>query len=290
MTPYPTEPKSSEPGCHFDRIPAQLAYLELDHELAARLTRQGEMPHRHAYQEIIWIRDGAVRHLLDSDSIEYPAPTILIIPKGRIHSLVPTPACRGAAIRFTEEFLGLSSHLLFSQFMDHTALRLTAEQADWVARYLSLLAHECRQADPFNLHAARHLLSALIAKLEELRLTAAHLVPHDVNSTLCLWNRFNTEIERHFKAEHTVAYYATALGISPRKLGEVVKLYTGKHVSIVIDDRLITEAKRLILFSELSIKEIAFELGFEEHSYFSKVFKKVTGLTPSEFKQRRTAA
>lgn len=266
--------------------PSQFAYLELDDVLVNRLNSRQEIPHRHSYQEIIWIRVGAVKHLLDDNLVEHPAQTILIIPKGRIHTLIPTPDCRGAAIRFTEEFLATPSHLLFSQFIGHTALHLNSQQAAGIAAYFSLLACEYQHADPFNLHAARYLLSALIAKLEEIRLMSAQLIPRDVNSTLCIWNRFNTILEQKFKVEHAVSFYASELGISPRKLGEVVKLYAGRHASTAIDDRLIAEAKRLILFSNLTIKEIAFNLGFEEHSYFSKVFKKVTGATPSDFKQR----
>jgi len=67
-------------------------------------------------------------------------------------------------------------------------------------------------------------------------------------------------------------------------LNEIVKLSLGKTASEAIEERRILEAKRLIKFSGLSIKEIAFELGYEEHSYFTKVFKKITGCTPTEFK------
>lgn len=267
-------------------ISSSFVYLELDENLVVSLNGRIKPPHRHSYQEIIWIRQGAVQHLLDDELAEYPADTVLIIPKGRIHALLPAPDCRGAAIRFTEEFLPTPSHLLFSQFIGRTALQLDHAQADCITSYFSLLHSEYHHADPYNLQAARHLLSALVAKLEEFRLVDARLVPHDVNSTLCIWNRFNSIIEEKFTTEHGVRYYAAELGVSPRKLGEVVRLYTGKYVSEIIDDRLIVEAKRLIIFSNRTIKEIAFDLGFEEHSYFSKVFKKITGHTPSGFKKK----
>lgn len=273
-----------------EEISSPFVCFELDEKLANSLNSRSKPPHRHTYQEIIWIRQGAVKHLLDDGLVEYPADTILIIPKGRIHSLLPTPDCRGVAIRFTEEFIPTPSHLLFSQFIGRTALKLDSDQAKDIAAYFSLLQGQYRHADPYNLQVARHLLAALIGKLEEFRLLDACLIPHDVNSTLCIWNRFNTIIEQKFTSEHTVSYYASELGITSRKLGEVVKLYTGKYVSTVIDERLVTEAKRLILYSDLTIKGIAFELGFAEHSYFSKVFKRVTGYTPSDFKQQSSPA
>lgn len=268
----------------FEVIPEQFLFFEMERETVELVRAAAKPAHRHSYQEIIWVRQGTAEHLLDGDILEFPAQTLLIIPKGRIHRFVPSPDCRGSVIRFREEFLLNPSHLLFSQFTGHTALQLSAEQAVAVEAYFSLLRCEFRHADPYHLQALRHLLAAFVAKLEELRLVHSRMRPQDFSRTLCIWNRFNTLIEQKFKSEHAVSYYAAELGLSSRKLGEIVKLYTGTFVSRVIDERLVTEAKRLILFSELTIKEIAFELGFEEHAYFTKVFKKFTGKTPSDFK------
>ncbi|MDD2541226.1 MAG: helix-turn-helix transcriptional regulator [Desulfuromonadaceae bacterium] len=274
----------------FEEIPAQFLIVELDEGTVAQIRHNKKPPHRHFYQEIIWVRQGSAEHLLDGDIIEFPAQTLLIIPKGRIHRFVPSVDCLGCAIRFKEEFLANPSHLLFSQFTGHTAMQLTQEQTAGIEAYFSLLRCEYKHADPYQLQALSHLLAAFIAKLEELRLLHSRMVPQDFTRTLCIWNRFNSLIEQKFKTEHAVSYYASELGLSSRKLGEVVKLYTGKYVSDVIDERQITEAKRLILFSTRTIKEIAFELGFEEHSYFSKVFKKLTGSSPSDFKNNSLSA
>ena len=274
----------------FEAIPEQFLFFELDEALVTTLLDQDKPPHRHAYQEIIWLRQGTAEHLLDGESITLPAQTLLIVPKGRIHRFLPAEDCRGCVIRFREEFLPQPSHLLFSQFAGHTALQLSQEQAIAVEAYSALLRAEAVQADPYKLQALRHLMAAFIARLEELLLLQARMVPQDFTRTLCLWNRINAAIEQSFRSEHGVAYYAAELGVSPRKLGEVVKLYTGRYVSAVIDERLVTEAKRLLLFSNRTVKEIAFELGFEEHSYFTKVFKKHTGLSPSDFKRSSTSA
>lgn len=274
----------------FEEMTDQFLFFNLDKEFVAELNLNAKLPHRHSYQEIIWVRQGSAEHLLDGDIIEYPSQTLLVVQKGRIHCFNPSPDCLGCAIRFKEEFLPNQSHLLFSQFGDHTTLHLNSEQSAKIETYFSLLSTECKLADPYHLQALRFLLGAFIAKLEEMRLISSEMVPHDFTRTLGLWSRLNTLIEQKFKTEHAVSFYAENLGVSPRKLGDVVKLYTGKYVSDVIDDRLIAEAKRLLLFSNLTVKEIAFDLGFEEHSYFTKVFRKLTGNTPSEFKQNTSPA
>lgn len=274
----------------FEAIPDQFLFIELDRETVLQLGHEIKRPHRHLYQEIIWVRQGTAEHLLDGDIVEFPAQTLLIVPKGRIHRFVPSPDCLGCVIRFKEEFLPNPSHLLFSQFSGHTAVPLAGEQAAGIEAYLALLRREYKNDDPYHLNALRYLLAAFVARLEELRLLGAMVMPQDFRRTLNVWTRFNVLIEQNFKIRHDVGFYASELGLSPRKLGEVVKLYTGRYVSDVIDERLITEAKRLILFSDITIKEIAFELGFEEHSYFSKVFKKLTGTTPSDFRPKPVSA
>jgi len=268
----------------FEEMSGQFLFFEMDEDLVDALHRNSSPPHRHAYHEIIWVRHGSAVHLLDGEILEFPKQTLLLVPKGRIHRFNPASGSQGSVIRFQEEFLLNPSHLLFSQFIGHTALQLGSEQSGFVESYCKLLSREYTQADPYNLQALRYLLGAFIAKLEELRLLQSHIIPRDVSRTLCIWNRFNVLIEQQFKTEHNVSYYASELGVTTRKLGEIVKLYAGRYVSDVIDERLMTEAKRMILFSDFTLKEIAFELGFEEHSYFSKVFKRLTGKTPSEFR------
>jgi AraC-like DNA-binding protein len=277
------EPAFPVPG-DFEEISGQFHLFELDEEMAGRLNRNPPLPHRHAYHEIIWVRKGSASHLLDGEELEFPTLTVLVIPKGRVHRFKPSAGCLGSVIRFRDEFLLDTSHMIFSQFAGHTALQLTRERAADIETYFALLCSEYGQSDPYNLQALRYLLAAFTAKLEEMRLLQMRMIPRDFTSTQRIWNRFSTIIEQKYRTEHKVSYYASELGIAPRKLGEIVRLYTGRYVSEVIDERLITEAKRMILFSDRTIKEIAFELGFEEHSYFSKVFKKLTGKAPVEFK------
>ncbi|HWR01529.1 MAG TPA: helix-turn-helix transcriptional regulator [Chlorobaculum sp.] len=274
----------------FEEISGQFQFFELDNKMADFLNRNIPVPHRHAYHEIIWVRRGSASHLLDGEVLEFPTHTVLVVPKGRIHRFKPSADCLGSVIRFRDEFLMESSHLIFSQFAGHTAFNLTGQQASGIETYFELLCSEYGQSDPYNLQALRYLLAAFTAKLEEMRLLQSKMVPRDFTRTQCIWNRFGALLELKFRTEHKVSYYATELGMAPRKLGEIVRLYTGKYVSEIIDERLITEAKRMILYSDRTIKEVAFELGFEEHSYFSKVFRKLTGKTPAEFKLKGISA
>jgi AraC-like DNA-binding protein len=85
---------------------------------------------------------------------------------------------------------------------------------------------------------------------------------------------------------HSSKDFAEKLNISPDHLNKSIKLLTGKTAKELIQSKVSTEAKRLLYFSDLSNKEIAFQLGFREPSHFSTFFKKCTGQSPSEYRKK----
>ncbi len=266
-----------------DEIPGQFMFIDMEFEALESLNRSNPEMHRHAYNELIWIRKGSAVHLLDGESFEFPKHSLVSIPKGRIHSLYPSSDCKVSVIRFRAELLENSSNLIYSKFKANTVIQTTTEQAAIIESYLGLLSYESGQADPYFLNKFQHLLATFILKIEELRLLQSPLQAYTLKKSEFIWERFNTLLEKKFQTEHSVSYYSRTMGISARKLCEINIIHTGKYVSEFIMERVITEAKRLILVTDLSLKEIAFQLGFEEQSYFTKVFKKHTGITPTEF-------
>lgn len=257
--------------------------FEIDDEIAARFSQNIEQPHRHEFQEIIWVRHGTADNLLDGELIRVLDSSLHIVPKGRIHRGIPSCDLRGCCLRFNDEFLPNSSSILFSQFTGLSTIPLSTEDSGVIEAYLSLLVREAGHGAGGNRTSLMHLLRALIAKIEEFRLHLLETQPKNLTLSRRLWERFNVLIEQKFKYCHAVGDYARELGVSSRKLNETTTVFSGMTTSHLIDMRLILEAKRLMLFAGMPVKEVAFELGFNEHSYFTKVFKKLTGHTPSEF-------
>lgn len=105
-----------------------------------------------------------------------------------------------------------------------------------------------------------------------------------------LIREYNILVEKHFKEFHKVKEYATLLFKSPKTLSNLFTKHINKSPLNVINERIILEAKRLLLYSSLSSDEIATELGYKDSSHFSKFFKKHTGLNPSAFKKSKLAA
>jgi AraC-like DNA-binding protein len=95
--------------------------------------------------------------------------------------------------------------------------------------------------------------------------------------------KFQSLVEKHFRDKHKVADYAELMFKSPKTLSNTFKKLSGVNPLQIIQERIILEAKRLLFYTDKTIKEITFELGFEEPAHFSRLFKKVTGESPSQF-------
>ena len=107
----------------------------------------------------------------------------------------------------------------------------------------------------------------------------------DTSGTQVIRN-FRNEVERYYKKEHSTSFYAKQLHITADHLNRTVKAKIGKTAKEYIQSRIITEAKRLLYFTELSTKEIGYELGFNEPANFSAFFKNQTQISPSNFKNQ----
>jgi AraC-like DNA-binding protein len=105
-------------------------------------------------------------------------------------------------------------------------------------------------------------------------------------SSMDIIREFNYLVENHFKTKHTVAEYADLLNKSPKTLSNLFAKLGSKSPLSFIQDRKMLEAKRMLRYSDKAVKEIAYELGYEDIQTFSRFFKNNEGLSPSEFKEK----
>jgi AraC family transcriptional activator of pobA len=102
-----------------------------------------------------------------------------------------------------------------------------------------------------------------------------------------LIRKFNLLVEAGYRTEHSVSYYAEQLNKSPKTLSNLFALYSSKTPLQVIQERILIEARRLLYYTDQSIKQITFELGFEDAAYFSNFFKRLTSVSPLDFRNTR---
>jgi AraC family transcriptional activator of pobA len=129
------------------------------------------------------------------------------------------------------------------------------------------------------------LLKRLIITIT--KLARSEYMPGEDNQEqrLSIFRKFNVLVESHFRREHSVAYYANSLHKSPKTLANIFALYSDKTALQLIQGRIVLEAKRLLHYTPKSVKEITYELGFEEPAYFCNFFKRHTAVSPMKYRQ-----
>lgn len=247
---------------------------------------------RNEYQEIIWLKSGTGKAHIFIDDREQLIPfnSFVIVGKGRVHHMKMEGFLEGAIIRFTDDLLPDLPHFLFNAHTDKIWID-AGEETDFFSALASLFRIE-RDRPPNQRQNLiyQNLLQALLGKLEQLKRSQMHSAASPDDSNLELFQQFYQLLEQFHTSEHHIDYYSNTLNISPRKLSEINNRVMGRSTGKIIEEKLLLEAKRSLLYSNSSIKEIAFQLGFEDNSYFSKFFKRHTKLSPSQFRTKHHSA
>ncbi len=141
---------------------------------------------------------------------------------------------------------------------------------------------ENERESQFQKNILRAYLDVLLYKLSTLLNTNAveKTIPASLIPELQLL------IENYFMQHQPVAFYSGKLNISTQQLNTITKNYLNKTVTELIQERMIAEAKRLLVYSTLTVSEIAYQLNFNDNSYFNRFFKKTESVTPEQFRKR----
>ena len=242
-------------------------------------------PHRHAYHELIWVREGSGRHLIDGEPVDFGPRVLTLIAKGQVHQFERADRVSGVVVRFDDQWLAGSRRWLFSGGSCN-ALSVPEADAPRFDALLELLREEVEQsARPESAELRRHLLSAALLwaqRWREAQLEGGGATSADVQ----LQQRFLETLERDFANSHEAAHYAAELGVTTGTLSRTLMRLSGRSTKQLILDRVGLEAARLLRFSDLSIKEIAARLGFPDQFAFSKAFKRQRGEAPLDFRNR----
>jgi AraC family transcriptional activator of pobA len=253
-------------------------------------------PHRHNLYEVFWISEGQGVCSVDFQVYEIHPPMLVFVAPGQVHSWTLTAAFAGYVLMFTNEFFAGRSEDLSTYRHDlpfaqtsatGPALEVLSERAEDFTQLFRKLEGEFKASlsdHDVALHAYLRLLLVEAKRLSE----SAPGTNHRELSAEMLTTRFLQLVEQSFLAIASVADYAELLNVTPNHLIETTKRTIGKPAGRIIRERLLLEAKRLLCYSDMSASEIAYHLSFEDPSYFSRFFKKYTGLCPMDFRNMPT--
>ncbi|TDX01637.1 helix-turn-helix domain-containing protein [Dinghuibacter silviterrae] len=247
-------------------------------------------PHRDDFYGILWITAGEARVTIDAVAYTASAHALIFVAPGQVVQMSGNLA--GWWIAFEEQFYcvrdeaanrsrGINSHLFFNPDF---ATVLSPDEADEavLGNIVSMMEEEYRGRGDHYLEAFFSLLQLFLIRVTRIMEREEREPEHAGGPFL----QFRQLIEQHYKDKKNVSDYARMMNMTPVCLNALSKSLSGLTAGEQIRGHVTAEAKRLLFNTDLSAKEIAYRLGFEDAPYFSRFFKKYTGQTLLEFREQ----
>lgn len=271
-------------GFRIEHMPELFDYAEVD----------DCSPHIHSFYEILWFQGGTGRHTVDFTDYEVRPGTIFFLSPGQLHHFDVREGYEGVAIKMCTDFMRdeeCAGNLFLKYNVFHTFdtapyYNIDEKTAATLAMLVAEMEAETERYGEFgNIDVLKSLLRIFLVMIHRHGTQDAVVHLDNLRPSHRLFIEFRKLVEQEFRHLHTVQDYADRLNVAVRTLSKSVGECSTKSPLAFINDRIVLEAKRLVSHTNMMIKEIAFELGFEDSSYFVKLFKRHTGYLPSDFRE-----
>ena len=241
------------------------------------------VPHRHArLHQILLIEVGGGNVEIDGKRHSFGAATCINIPAGCVHGFSFSPDTQGWVVTIATEILDQTLHEQegLAQSLGQPRLFVDSMALKPAVRLLFEEYAASAYARAQVLRALCGLLLGLVARLAAQADESDQIEQHQ-----SLFRRFQSLVDSHFTEQWPVARYADALAVTPGHLSRISRQASGVSASAIIEQRIIREARRLLAYTNLSIAEVAYELGYIDPAYFSRVFTRANGHSPRQFRR-----
>ncbi|MDF0716291.1 AraC family transcriptional regulator [Muricauda sp. 334s03] len=255
-------------------------------EEAKALEGQKIEPHVHDFEELIIGAKGKISHFIDFEDETVYAPFVSFVTMGKPHLLRPQVhegECDLWVIRFRSEFMSEVIFKMYSYFHNRANVTLPGDQCfDRLMTLCQMMYDETQRPAP-GLIVIKQLFMTLLTIINHERPT--NIQSDSANSASETYTHFLHILEENFRRNVKISFYAEKLFMSERNLNIVCQEVMQQSAGEIIETRKLNEAKNLLVNSNKTIAEIGFEIGYNEKAYFSKVFKRKTGYTPTAFRK-----
>lgn len=250
-----------------------------------------DKPHGHDFYILLLITQGSGLHHIDFKSYEVAPRTLFFIVPGQVHNWQLSADINGYVIFFTKEYLLTEFHAnqllklpFFHTRMGEPYVQLSDESVTNCLELFRRIDRDYVNRDKFYQDLIRLNLKVLLLEIERKYQEGTVNGLNSYQSSQ--FARFEELVESHFKEHIPVSEYADRLHISVKQLNALCKKVLDKTPGDIIQTRIILEAKRLLIHSDYPVFSISETLNYTDHSYFIRVFKKATQLTPEQFRTR----
>ena len=243
---------------------------------------------------IFWIKEGKGTYTIDFKSYSFEGNVLLFLSPGQIFSITSEKIKQAYQLSFVKDFYCIQAHdaeiacngILFNTVYETPFIYPSDKESKKLDIVIDLLVEEFESEKTAQYDMLQSFLKQFIIQSVRLKKETYNVI---ADTETKLFKDFSVLVELHFKKLHSVTAYANRLGISPKSLSKHLQKIGNQTPSDIIKNRIVTAAKRQLLYSTETVKHIAFDLGFNDPAYFSRFFTKATGISPLQFKKSQKA-
>lgn len=247
-----------------------------------------------AYIKVLYLPEG-YEITIDFKQYKTSSPSLFFINSNQYLQINKEGKKQGYFMYYNRDFYCVQIHdaevacdgLLFNNIFEMPMTTLPDKEVLFVEGIYSQIQQEFDAPDSSQEEMIRTYLKQLIIKATRIwKIQQLGVLNAEPSKEMDFFRDFSRLVEIHFRTKHTVADYADILGVAPKTLSNKFNRLELTQPNDIIKDRIILEAKRLLGYSSLSVKEIAYQLGYEDPAYFNRLFTNKVGDTPSNFKKK----
>jgi AraC family transcriptional activator of pobA len=245
-------------------------------------------PHAHDFYLVMLFTKGTGTHIIDFNEYTIKRGSVFFMSPAETHSWLLSNDADGYVLFFNPAFYlmdvlprKITELPFFSPENKMRMGQLVTADITQVEKIITLMNAENKGSSAFKKNILRSYLDILLFKLAAILQTKKTGSPQ-LNTIAILLSL----IEKHYMEHLSISFYTDQLHVSAQKLNALCKLQLNKTVNQLLQDRLLAEAKRLLAYSSYTVSEIAYQLNFNDNSYFNRFFKRMEQLTPEQFRDR----
>ena len=248
-----------------------------------------EEAHRHDSYLMVFFTDGSGIHEIDFDRFEIKKGSLFVLQPGQMHHWSLSEDIEGFVIIFSQELYNLyfgqkkiNDYNFYHSIHNRPEMLFETAEVAKILPYFNLLIEENSRYNNLQLDKMLNLLDCIHIEISQ---KYGETYSHKTHSYNIKISAFEKLLEQHFKKEKLPSFYADKLNITLKHLNRICNEILQKTATEVIMDRVILEIKRMLTDKQLAVNEVASAIGYDDYSYFSRVFKKQTGVSPTAFRE-----
>ncbi|WP_026724510.1 helix-turn-helix domain-containing protein [Flavobacterium sasangense] len=246
-----------------------------------------ESLHRHDFYVLVLFTQGTGLHKIDFDEFVITKGSFFLMQPGQIHLWELSSDIDGYIVFFSKEIYNLhfrdkkiEEYLFFQSSKNNPELQLKGNEMRQIQPYFDLMVIESEQDELHKKDKMLNLLDCILIEILRIYNVDSNHLTSTYNHKL---KEFELLLEQYYRTEKSPSFYADKMAITLKHLNRISKNILNITITELITRRVILESKRIMVDQNKTIAQIADELGYSNYSYFSKLFKKSVGVTPTEF-------